>query len=333
MTHGSKLPILWATLRAYACIFAVLLASAPLRALAGEDVAAASAAFAEAQKAQLRGEYSRAAELFELADQSAPSPAALRSAIRNRESAGQDVRAATLALRALERYPDDKDTRELAQGALDRLSPKLARVRATCNEPCQLVVDGGLVAAQPVAARDFFVSSGPHTVEAKWPDRPSVSKSVDGVAGAAQEVSFEAPPPSEKPAAPAAPPPAPAAAAPASTSTTATLDAPPKSSGGGLSPAVFWVGTGLTVVAGGLLTWSGLDTLEARDAFEANPSQAGYDEGVKLERRTNILAGATAVLGVTTIAIGLFATDWGGGEASAQVGPNGVAFSYRGSLP
>jgi len=96
---------------------------------------------------------------------------------------------------------------------------------------------------------------------------------------------------------------------------------------------VFWVGTGLTVVAGGFLTWSGLDTLKARDKFEEDPSQQGYDDGVKLERRTNILAGATAVLGVTTIAIGLFATDWGGGEASAQISGNSLAFSYRGSLP
>jgi hypothetical protein len=178
------------------------------------------------------------------------------------------------------------------------------------------------------------VGAGQHTVEAKWPDRPIVTKRIETVVGAAQEVSFEAPPPSEKPAAPAAQPPPPAAsAAPPAKSTSATLDVPPKASGGGWSPAVFWVGTGLTVVAGGLLTWSGLDTLKARDEFEDDPTQKGYDDGVKLERRTNILAGATAVLGVTTIAIGLFATDWGGGEASAQLGPGSVAFSYRGPLP
>jgi hypothetical protein len=334
VTQGSRLPILLGTLRALACILAFFTLAVPLRALAAEDVAAASAAFAEAQRAQLRGEHSRAAELFELADQSAPSPAALRSAIRNRESAGQDVRAATLALRALERYPDDRDTRELAQGALDRLTPKLAKVRATCNEPCQLVVDGGLVSAQPVASSDFFVSTGQHTVAAKWPDRPSVEKRVDGVAGAAQEVTFDAPPKSAKPEEPKAlPAPAPAPAATAAPAASAPLDPQSKPSGAGLPPAVFWVGTGLTVLAGGFLTWSGLDTLQARDEFEENPTRQGYDDGVELEQRTNILAGATAVLGVTTIAIGLFATDWGGGEASAQVGENGVAFTYRGSLP
>ena len=333
MTQGSKLPILWGTLRRSPFILAVFVALAPLRALAEDDVASAQAAFAEAQKAQLRGDYSRAAELFELADQSAPSPAAVRSAIRNRETAGQDVRAATLALRALERYPDDKDTRELAQGTLDRLTPKLAKVRATCNEPCQLVVDGGLVSAQPVSSREFFITTGSHSVGAQWSGRPSVSKQVDGVAGSAQDVSFEAPPPSAKPAEPVAQPAAPPPPAPVAPSTSATLDTQSKPSGGGLSPAVFWIGTGLTVVAGGLLTWSGLDTLDAADEYNDSPSQKGYDDGVDLEKRTNILAGTTAVLGVTTIAIGLFATDWGGGEASARVTGDSVAFSYRGTHP
>jgi hypothetical protein len=61
----------------------LLVCLSPLPAFAQEDVQAASAAFAEAQRAQLRGDFPRAAELFEIADQAAPSPAALRSAIRN----------------------------------------------------------------------------------------------------------------------------------------------------------------------------------------------------------------------------------------------------------
>ena len=332
MTHGASLPILSSTLRSSAYLLAFSIALVPFRAFAEEDVASASAAFAEAQKAQLRGAYSRAAELFELADQSAPSPAALRSAIRNRESAGQDVRAATLAARALQRYPDDKDTRDVAQSALDRLAPKLGRVRATCDQPCRLTVDGGLVSAQPDASHDFFVSAGAHSLEAQWSNRPSVTKTVDSTAGGSHAVDFQAPPETPKSAEPppqAAPP---VTSAPA-TSSSATLDTSTKRESSGLPPAVFWIGTGLTVVAGGFLTWSGVDTLKARDDYENDPTRDGYDDGVKLEQRTNILAGATAVLGVTTIAIGLFATDWGGGEASAQVTDGGVAFSYRGTLP
>jgi hypothetical protein len=326
-------------LRPNVLLLAALVTLTPLTAFAEEDVAAASAAFSEAQRAQLRGDYSRAAEFFELADQSAPSPAALRSAIRNRDTAGQHVRAATLALRALERYPDDRETREVAEGVLSRLSPKLSKVKVTCSEPCRITADGAVVAADPVSSREFFVAPGTHTVEGRFSDRPTVSRSFEGTAGSSVEVDFEAPPPLP-------PEPAPSPAAPTSTQTsappanavqtgtsTAPLDSPPPSTSSGLSPAVFWVGTGLTVVSGAFLTWSGLDTLKKRDAYEENPTKDGYDEGVKLELRTNVLAATTAVLGVSTILIGAFATDWGGEGASAQVSKNGVAFSYGGRFP
>ena len=75
------------------------------------------------------------------------------------------------------------------------------------------------------------------------------------------------------------------------------------------------------------------EALDGVAAQRVEPGGGQEGHGVELEQRTNILAGTTAVLGVATIAIGLFATDWGGGEASAQVTSNGVAFSYRGTLP
>ncbi len=320
-------------------LLAALVTLAPLSAFAEEDVAAASAAFSEAQRAQLRGDYSRAAEFFELADQSAPSPAALRSAIRNRETAGQDARAATLALRALDRYPDDRETKELAESTLTRLAPKLAKVKVTCNEACRLIVDGGLVATTPVQTREFFVAAGAHTIEGRWSGRPGVSRAVEGTPGSLIEVTFEAPPP--PPPRAEAPPTAPASPqtstprAPESqrSLTFAPLDTPPKASSSGLSPAVFWTGTGLTVVSGALLAWSGLDTLEKRDAYEKNPTQDAYDDGTKLELRTNVLAATTGVLGISTILIGAFATDWGGEGASAQVSKDSVAFSYGGRFP
>lgn len=310
---------------------------APLAAHAEEDVAAASAAFSEAQRAQLRGDYSRAAEFFELADQSAPSPAALRSAIRNREAAGQEVRAATLALRALERYPNDRETRELAEGTLSKLTPKLTKVKVTCDEPCQLIVDGGLVTSAPVKEQDFFVTPGAHALEGRWSGRPALTRSLQGAAGDTLEVALEAPP---------APPPEPepvtlpATAATSQGPTTESsvtltpLEAPPPYSRSGLSPAVFWTGVVLTAASGAALTWSGLDTLEKRDAYVANPTRERYDEGTKLELRTNVLAATTAVLGVSTILIGAFATDWGGEEGpSAHVSSHGVSLAYSGRFP
>jgi len=316
----------------------LLVCLSPLTAFAQEDVQAASAAFAEAQRAQLRGDFPRAAELFEIADQAAPSPAALRSAIRNREAAGQDVRAATLSLRAISRYGDDRETRKFAEQTVERLAPHLMRVRVTCDQPCSLSVDGGTVGAGSALVTEFFVGDGPHMLEARWPGRESAQRSLDAVLGQSSTIDLVAGP--RKEAAPTPPPsttPPPGTLAPEAQPS--TPGAPPPREFGptdtasrGLSPAFFWAGTGLTLVAGGLLTWSGLDTLRARDDYEKNPTRDDYDHGVSLQRRTNILAGATAALGVITIGIGALATDWGG-HASAAVGPNSFALTYGGSLP
>jgi hypothetical protein len=311
---------------------AFLVCVSPALALAQEDVQAASVAYAEAQRAQLRGDYPRAAELFEIADQAAASPVALRSAIRNREAAGQEARAASLALRALARYPDDRETRTFADATIDRLAPRLIRVRVNCDQACAITVDGGTVAPSAGLVTEFFVNDGPHTLEARWASRDPVTRPVSGSVGQTVLVDIQAPP--ERPQS-AQPPAATAAAVPVLSSSEPpppTSDAPPPAASKGLSPAFFWVGTGLTVVAGGVLTWSALDTLSARDDFEENPTREGYDDGVDRQRRTNILAGVTAGLGVVTIGIGLFATDWGG-QASASVGPDHVAFSFKGPLP
>ena len=300
---------------------------------------AASAAFAEAQRAQLRGDFPRAAELFEIADQAAPSPAALRSAIRNREAAGQDVRAATLSLRAIARYGEDRETRKFAEQTVERLSSHLMRVRVTCDQPCSLSVDGGTVAAGSALVTEFFVGDGPHMLEARWPGRESASRSIEAnlgqsttidlVAGARRESAVTPPPTTTAPPGTLAPQPQPLATDAPQPREFGPEDRPSR----GLSPAFFWAGTGLTLVAGGLLTWSGLDTLRARDDYEKAPTRKDYDHGVSLQRRTNILAGATAALGVITISVGAFATNWGGGQASAAVGPNSVALTYGGTLP
>jgi hypothetical protein len=59
-----------------------------------------------------------------------------------------------------------------------------------------------------------------------------------------------------------------------------------------------------------VLVWSGLDTLTARDAYVANPTGPGYEDGVGRELRTNVLIGVTAALGVATVTGALFFTDW-----------------------
>lgn len=86
---------------------------------------------------------------------------------------------------------------------------------------------------------------------------------------------------------------------------------------------VVWVGAGLTAVSAGVLVWSGLDTLSARDAYVNAPTESGYNDGVGRELRTNVLIGVTAALGVATAAGALFLTDWSGARRtrSAHVAP------------
>jgi hypothetical protein len=96
------------------------------------------------------------------------------------------------------------------------------------------------------------------------------------------------------------------------------VEAAPRESSG-WSPAVFWVGTGLTVALGAATLWSGLDTVKnpgedkVKEACSRGDSdcQTLYDEGRSRQGRTNILLGATAGVGILTVVVGAAATDWG----------------------
>lgn len=116
----------------------------------------------------------------------------------------------------------------------------------------------------------------------------------------------------------------------------------------GLSPVWAYVGAGLTVVLGGVTLWSGLDTQSAVQDFDEreaslpeSEAQNLLDEGHAKETRTNILIGATSVVGVTTLVLAAFFVDWGGRghpEQAFVAGPilgpaldgSGLSLGYRG---
>ena len=104
-----------------------------------------------------------------------------------------------------------------------------------------------------------------------------------------------------EPTAPPAPTPAPERDAPKAT--------------GGLGVGWFIAGAVLTAGLGAAATWSGLDTNSKAKSYEQNPTREGYLDGKDLETRTNLLVGATAVAGVSTIVIGVF-TNWSGSRGS-----------------
>jgi hypothetical protein len=98
----------------------------------------------------------------------------------------------------------------------------------------------------------------------------------------------------------------------------------------GISPAWFFVGTGVTVVLGVATAFSGADASKKHDRFASDgcgPGGVGRlpldceqqgQEGKNAQLRTNLLLGATAVLATTTAAVGIFAVKWKSG-ASARL--------------
>lgn len=282
-----------------------------------QDVHAAAAAFAEGQQAQLRGDYARAAELFEVADQAAPSPEALRSAIRNRRAADQLARAATLSLEALDRYPDDEDTRRLAEETLAEAQARLGALRVTCTPECALALDGR--AAGRGTTLRLFVEPGPHRVRATWPERGEEARVIELEAGAESELALAAPEPEATEPEPD----------PERDREAEPTPQPPPPARRGIGPEFFGIGVAITVFGAALTTWSGVDTLSARDAYVENPTRAGYENGVALQWRTNGLLFGTLAFGAATAILALF-TDFGGGALVAFAPVPGGAYAQLG---
>ncbi|NOY94693.1 MAG: hypothetical protein GXP55_26240 [Deltaproteobacteria bacterium] len=308
-------------------VFAWLCVVAPTSAVAQQgDVAAAAAAFQQAQQAQLRGDYARAAQLFELAFSAAESQAALRSAIRNHVAAEDPARAATLSLRALTRYPGEIETRQLAQQTLDAHQGELGHLRVTCSAACVLLLDGSVEESMAAARHELFLAPGQHRLSADFAGRRVDERVVVARAGEDASADFEAPP-----AEPAPVEPAPVASDPGMT-------APPPPPARGLSPAFFWTGAALTLVLGGVAVWSLVDTLDARDAYEAAPTQRSYNRGRRKERRLYAFTGMFGALGVGTLLLGVLWTRWrheefddqGVARFDLQLGPGGGRLTLRG---
>lgn len=278
-----------------------------VEARADDNQAAAANAYSRAQKALLSNDYDQAAELFELADSLSPTPQALRSAASARKAAGQLATAAARAEELRSRYPDDPDSKKLADDILDEAKQKLARHEVTCKpDACQLLVDGSVVTAAAKEQHFVYLKPGDHEVAAVFGTRRAAPQKVKSVAGASSTLAFEAPAAAESPKSDEP-------IAPASTSADVTADSGTPSRG--LSPWIFGTAAGVTVVLAGVATWSGLDTLSARDEYDKHRTQDGYEDGQSKERRTNILFAATGVAAAATITLAFF-TDFGGKKSA-----------------
>lgn len=96
-------------------------------------------------------------------------------------------------------------------------------------------------------------------------------------------------------------------------------------SGGGVTPVVFIVAAGLTAVAGGVLIWSGIDTITANDNYVAAADarrpladiESLYGSAMDAQTRTNVLIGVTSALAAASLIL-VFFTDWGGGSGDTE---------------
>lgn len=263
------------------------------------DVSTAAAAFQEGQRAQLAHQFDRAAEFFEIADRAAPSPAALRSAIRCHQSAGHLARAATLCLRVRARDGADAQSMQVADAVLAELSPRLGHITLSSDVACSLAVDRLAASEGESTHHELFVDPGAHTLTATWPHRGTQDRRVTAAAGQTSDISLQSPPEQAIDTPPPPPPPSPPPPPPP------LVEAHPP-----LPPWVFIAGAAATTVSAGVMIWSGLDTLSARDAYVMRPTEAGYLDGAGRETRTNALIATTAVLGLATAAVAVFWTDW-----------------------
>jgi len=278
-----------------------------------QDVAGAAKAFSQGQKAELSGDHAMAAEFFELADSLAPSPEALRCAIRSRKAAGHLGSAAINAEILRKRYPYDPKSQELAKDILLVAKKTLMRLSVVCKPRiCNLLVDDAAAGLTTDNHHVIYVEPGPHEVVASFDNVQSDPQFVDAEAGKRDSLVFVYTPKTDQ-----------------ENEKTALLTQANSSLDGsntdlraanneGLPIWYFLSGVVVTVGAGAATIWSGMDVLDLHDKYEQNQTQKMYKSGLDKERRTNILIGVTAVAGVTTGILAVF-TQWeDSGEADSQ---------------
>lgn len=280
-----------------------------------EEVKAAESDFNKGREAYKAGNYDEAAEYFESADGHAPNERVIELAIAARDKANQTDRAATLAELALELYPNAARIKKIATPIVERAKAELFTIVVSCDEACTLLDGTRLVHGEAATRRVVFLSPGDHEIRASWSDDRVVSQQTTGKAGDTVNLDFKAPPIPKKEEAAAQP-----VAGPAASGADRGQEEKPH----GLPPIVFFSGVGATAVLGGVMIWSGIDTVKnpGTDTVKAACSSGAancndlYNTGKNHELRTNILIAATSVVGAATAVIGGFFTNWSGKKAT-----------------
>jgi hypothetical protein len=288
--------------------------------MANAPLAYAQGATDQAREAYDRGaaaydkkDYTVAAPELARADVLAPNVTVLELALEASVRAQNAPLVMELAQRAEDRAQRSTPLYRRAQDARAKFEGQVGRVVVRCPPPavfCRATLDGKNLAVDQAQ----WTLVGDHAIDLDA-DGAAEHRAVHVSAKELVEVTPSRPVapvvPAPVPAPIARPEPAPAP--PPSQPPQAEPPHPP------LSPAWFWIGAGATVVAGGVLTWSALDTKNAHDDFDANPTSAGRTAGRSAQLRTNVFIGATIGLAAITSAVGLFFVEWGHGPNASRL--------------
>jgi hypothetical protein len=256
----------------------------------------AARAFADAQTAFEAKDYKRAASLFETAYAAKPHHAALWNAARSWHHAGEDVLCAEALDRYLKEAPADAPNREDATTTLGDVMKRVGRVQVRVVAVTHVQLDGNAKSAD--SEGPYYVLPGDHVLTAEEADGTQVKKPFTIGRGETLKIMLTAGKKNEPPTPP-------------------VKEVPETKSSGSrfMSPWVV-VGGGVLVAAGAFVTvLSGLDTLNKRNAFIADQTQAKLEDGFASQTRTNVALGVTAGVAVLTAVLAAFFVDWSGSSS------------------
>lgn len=286
-------------------------------AVAGEpsDLRRAASLYDDAVQSFERGEYEKAARLFLSADDAAPAKDTLFNAIAAAKRGHEHLLVVEAADRLLSRDSVAASEQVSARKSRAEAASHLALLDLSCApEPCSITLEGEVV--EPGAR---LVLPGTKTASATGPAEAVASETLKLEAGTSyrvvlhptkpeviaspSEVVREQPPATTK--RPAATPPA--------------VDQPEGEPS--LSPTWVYVGTGVTTVLVAGTTWSGLDTLRAKNDLTDRPTQEDIDDVRGRVHRTDLLLASSALVGALTAYAAVGWVRWGDTPVQAALVP------------
>ncbi len=231
---------------------------------------------------------------------------ALANIGRAHQTLGQYDRAMTYYERYLEEGGPDAEDRAAVQAAIDALASLLGTVTITTNVPeAEVWIDNRRVGAAP---GDVRVPGGVHALELRAAGHAPSRREVEVVARRSLAIAIELEPIGE---------------------------------GGGVDPAFFFAGLGVTGATGAVaLTIGGLFLARQAETSDRIADGTAATSDLDAERElalvADVLFGVTGALAVATVVLGVVA-DWGGDDAppvevTLAPLPGGAAVGIAGRL-